>query len=88
MYDTACEFVTVWGWANNEIKSAVDNFLNIDLAALKNVNSCVAIKLWNNYNTLREQNYFWPKNRKVTQKSTQVEVKSSLTKNYSHKSTK
>jgi len=37
------------GWANNEIKTAAGKFLNIDFAAFENINSCVAVKLRNNY---------------------------------------
>ena len=45
--NTVCEFVTGLGWANNEIKNAAGKFL--DLAAFENINSCIAIKLWNKY---------------------------------------
>jgi len=48
-YKTVCEFVTARDWENNKIKNAACKFLNIDVAAFENINSCIAIKLWNNY---------------------------------------
>jgi len=44
-HDVECEFVTAPGWANNEIRNATREFLNIDPAAFENIISRIAIKL-------------------------------------------